>query len=81
MATFSACDQPYEKDMARGIVKRLRLRRQTVARSTRSSDSLARLTDFARRLVAVPRSAIPEPASSSSRRRGVPVRMLARRKR
>lgn len=79
MATLCACEQPGEKNMASGIVKRLRRRQTGVARRTRSADSMARLTDFAKRLVAVPRSAVVEPVSSP-RKRSVPVRMSSRRK-
>ena len=77
MATLVACEQLGEENVASGIVKRLRRRQTGVARRTRSADSLARLTDFAKRLVAVPRGAVVEPVSSP-RKRSVPVRMVSR---
>lgn len=80
MATLFACERPGEKDMARGIVKPLRRRQAGAAGRARSNDSLKRLTDFARRLVAVPHSAVVESAPSSSRKRSAPVRMPSRHK-
>jgi hypothetical protein len=66
--------------MASGVVKRLPRRQTGGTRRKRSTDSLARLTDFAKRLVAVPRSAVAEPPSPSARKRSVPVRVVSRHK-
>jgi hypothetical protein len=65
--------------VASGVVKRLQRRPTGGVRRTRSADSLARLTDFAKRLVAVPRSAVVEPPASG-RKRSVPVRVVSRHK-
>jgi hypothetical protein len=65
--------------MASGVVKSVRRSATRVGRP-RSTDSLARLADFAKRLVAVPRSAVVDPPSPPSRKRNAPVRMAVRQK-